>query len=548
MPAQYFTLPLPNHPALIEVQEFLKTKLPQGAAWQDPATFHITLAYAEDNGGADLSQLAWPKSLPVFGLGGQELGFFDTPDGTAVHVRFWASPQLVALQAVLFYEAMAAGARMSAYSWPGMYKAHATLAYLPAGVMTDAWMPLPSEMHIQIERFALSGEGYQEVASFELSRMVSGGTVAELDGSGKRHVVQELSTFELGKPVPEVPFAAGIDLEALTFKDRELGTEPKFVTHPIMMADVISGNGFYYSAEFVQDVVRQVNDKRTPGIRGHIKNEDRPNVYVAAEFDFVGAVYDPVTQQAYGKAYYPPGELRDHIVRREAVKGKVATSIYGDSESKVWNQAKGAWEWVGFELESIGLADPQRAGIRELAAVPHVTAEMKREVPMDRNDIIKGLTVDDVALLPEPVRAAVMAGSAERKAVAEMRQTLSLADDANLIEVVKELHQQVSTLNKAAVTARIKELVIDEKTGVKVSSARGIVMELVQAANPATVADVDKVFGDVMERQSVKEMLQGKVQDEMGDPQRRPLNGGDGDGKDSNQFVIIPKDEGEEKK
>jgi hypothetical protein len=70
-------------------------------------------------------------------------------------------------------------------------------------------------------------------------------------------------------------------------------------------------------------------------------------------------------------------------------------------------------------------------------------------------------------------------------------------------------------------------------------------MELVQAAKPATVADVEKVFGEVMERQSVKEMLQGQVQEAMGDKQRRPVNAPAEEGKGVDQFVIIPKDEEE---
>ena len=44
----FFTIPLPNHVGLIEAQQYLRSKLPEGATFVDPGDFHMTLLFIED--------------------------------------------------------------------------------------------------------------------------------------------------------------------------------------------------------------------------------------------------------------------------------------------------------------------------------------------------------------------------------------------------------------------------------------------------------------------------------------------------------------------
>ena len=39
----FFTIPLPNHAGLIEAQQYLRSKLPEGATFVDPGDFHMTV-------------------------------------------------------------------------------------------------------------------------------------------------------------------------------------------------------------------------------------------------------------------------------------------------------------------------------------------------------------------------------------------------------------------------------------------------------------------------------------------------------------------------
>ncbi len=538
MPAQYFTIPFANHPALVELQDFLRTKLPEGANWQDPANFHLTLVYAEETGEGGLKGIAWPDVLPLFGLGGEWVTSFNTPEGTAVVLEIRPSPQLTYLQSALFYAARAAGAKLSAFSWPGLYRPHITLATLPPGA--DVFSESPVQVHLQVERFALSGEGYAEEASYQLQTAGPGGApVREMAVVRDVLVIGEFR----GNP-PDVPLFAGVDAKALTAGD----DDPMFVTLPIAETDVESGNGRYYDASFVKVLAEQVREKRPGGIMGHLRTEDRDSAFPIPEGHWVGELMAGKT--LWGKAYVPPGEFREYVRRLKASGAKLATSIYGTSEQE-WMPERGLWRLVPetFDLESIDFAPPERAGISSLAVVPHITAEMaghvERNDPMaDKAEVIRELMAEDAVLLPETVRAAVVAASDPAKVIAEMRKTLGLDDKGDVIAAVSGLVAQVAELNKAAVEASI---VAEVNGAIKVEKARGVVLELVKARKPATVEAVKGVVAEVADSDPVKTLIQELVKDTMGEAQRRPLNTGDGDNNGGQQFVIIPKDEDEEK-
>lgn len=520
MPKQFFTIPLANNPDLVALQDYLKTKLPADGSviWQDPATFHVTLVFVDD-ASEDLGNLAVPSNLPAFGLGGDIINSIMTPDGWAIVLDLMNTAQLTYLQAAIFFELRARGIATSPYSWPGVYRPHITLATS----QVDAYPPAPQMVHMVVDRVVLSGEDYQEIKSWPLLAVPNGGQIQEMV-----HVKDRTIVWELRGSYPDVAIAKDVDVSLLTKGD----DDPTFITIPVGKAGVTSGNYIHYDDEFVQEFERQVLATKPIGIMGHLKEEDRSTAFPTEAVHWVGA--QRVGELLWGKGYVPPGEARDRIRRYKAQGKQIATSIdaYFD---RVWSKTLNAYHAVGstLKLNQIDIAPADRAGIPDLAAVPQLTTEMvdaenehsKEEGDMpDKLQVIQEMTAEDARLLPDVVKTAIKAEvppPAEVGLVLEMRQALGLDDKADLVAAIKALAQDKAQREAEAVTARVKELVQDPETGVKIESARAVVTELVMARQPATVEAAEKVFGEVVESDAVKGLLQETVKTTMG-PGVRP--------------------------
>jgi ABC-type uncharacterized transport system auxiliary subunit len=183
------------------------------------------------------------------------------------------------------------------------------------------------------------------------------------------------------------------------------------------------------------------------------------------------------------------------------------------------------------------------AGVQSLAKVPHVTAEMVNDnneeiTSMDKLTIIRELTAADADLLPTTVKDAVMATAQtppEVALVTEMRQELG---DGDILAVIRELKQEKAERAKTAVVERITELVNDEEKGIKMTSARSIVMELVRARNPQTVDEADAAYDEVIKTEAVTEMLKSAVQSKGGPALRIGLQSQNG--KSVDQWFPLP--------
>lgn len=154
---------------------------------------------------------------------------------------------------------------------------------------------------------------------------------------------------------------------------------------------------------------------------------------------------------------------------------------------------------------------------------------------MDKLQVITELTADDARLLPDPVRAAVLATvqtPAEVATVASIRETLGLAAGADVVATITEMRQAQVTAAKAVVTNKITELVNE---GIKIEDVRPVVTELITARNPATVAEAEAAYGQIVEMESVKKLLASTVVKTMGPPQRTKVQG-----KQSNRYFQIP--------
>lgn len=123
--------------------------------------------------------------------------------------------------------------------------------------------------------------------------------------------------------------------------------------------------------------------------------------------------------------------------------------------------------------------------------------------------------------------------------VTDIRELLGVSADFDLVKAVKALKEQRDEM--AAESSRLLEetmtAIITDK--VKIEGVRAIVTDLVRSEKPVTRKQLDAAIDGVLARESVKSLLATKLQETMGDKQRRPLTPGTHD--DSyKQLVNIP--------
>lgn len=510
MAPRFFSIPLANNAALIEVQKYLQTVFKEGAEWQDPATFHITLVYVPDTGEVDLGAVNTPANLPIFGLRSEFFRIFD-PAGQryAITARIEPSPQLTYLQAALAYEVLAQGLEISAYSYPGLYQPHVTLGYLQSS--PDDYTPMPGVLALNVDRYVLQADGYETVKEYPLVMQRAGVGVSEMTKIAHEHWI----VCEMKAGYPTVPTFSDVNVAELTAGD----SKPFYLTLPIAQDNVISRNKRFYSAEFTRNLERWVYEMRPTGNQGHIKDEDIGTDFPAPVSYWIGA--KKVGDTLWGKAYVPPGETREMARRIGAVNGKLATSLHGIG-SATWDSERGAWEMSpsDFQLFSIDIAPAERAGIPSLARTPGITQEMIEtpEVIVDKLQVISELTAADVTLLPDPVKQAVLSSNPAVKVVSEL-QTL-IGDGKDVVAEFKAmralLDQQTKTQVQSVIASEIaKQVIPDAPTGNKsVAALRQTIAQIVTA--PAAVEGVENAVKTVLEMEHIKALVANTVVSEMG--------------------------------
>lgn len=350
---------------------------------------------------------------------------------------------------------------------------------------------------------------------------------------------------ELRGAYPNVPIAADVDYASLIAGD----SEPTFVTLPIGKANVKSGNGRYYDEAFLTELMRQTLESKPIGLMGHLSDADRATAFPNESLHWVGAVREG--DILWGKAYIL-GEARDRVRRYKAAGKSIATSIDAYA-SGTWDESLGAYRMDAstLRLNQIDLAPSDRAGIAALARVPLLTTETQNpstvevqtqptEVKnVDKLTVINEMTAEDARLLPDPVRAAVIATVAtpgEVAVVATIREALGLDAKADVVGAITEMRRVQAEQTKAAVTNKITELVT---AGIKVEPVRPLVTELITARNPQTVQAAEDAYKAVVALDSVTKVLASHVQETMGPPQRTPVQSQ----QNKSKYFSIPKKE-----
>lgn len=358
-----------------------------------------------------------------------------------------------------------------------------------------------------------------------------------------------VAIFEFRGQYPTVPITEGVDYEALIAGD----DEPLFVTMPIGKAGSTSGNKRHYDEEFITELEKQVLSRRPIGLMGHLKEEDRKTEFPDEAVHWVGAARE--NDMLWGKGYIPPGPVRDRVKRYKNTGRPLATSIDAKASGQ-WDKDLGAMKMDGstLDLHQIDFAPADRVGISALSVVPHLSREMEDgtndndndntegENTMDKLDVLKELTAEDVQHLPTVVREAILEtveAPKEISLVKEIRETLELADDADVNARIVEILNEKTEQLKAQIGVKITELV-DE--GIKLDSAKPIVKRYIELEAPATVDAVQECYNKVIKDETITELLKAQV--EGAGPEHKGTNTS---GKSEAKYFVIPTNDNEEK-
>lgn len=536
---QYFTIPLPNHPALMQVQNYMRRVLPEGAVFTDPATWHITLLVVEDAKGVDLGAITVPD-LPVFGVGGGYVERFPTGEkGDPIILSVYGGRSLTILQGSLYYAISGAGAKVSAFSYPQAYRPHITLAYAPPlpqpydGRPREAddparywWDAVDGDVHIEIRSFSLQDDGFETVKVWPLRTEVP---AQEQQGTNGTPVLRTLKT-EMGAPVQfNESFARVGNRERVHFTcitemrgaypdialpaDVEREDGDVFVTLPVGAFNAESLNGRTYSEQSMRQMADQINKNRPGSNKGHIKDEDFGFHFEFPPVRWLAAVINNGVIYAKGRAQTE--ESRQYFINAKRDGARVGTSLYA------WAQSDGDVV-TNLELISLDLADPARVGIPMTAAVPAVSAEMQGGT----GSATQTSETEEQDLMDEKELKAL-----QEQLTTAQTERASLQEQVKALTAVKEEHdalvallggpdKPVEALQKF-LTEQIQTAVTEAAQACEIESVRALVIDMVMAQKPASKEQAAEFVRARLDSEHVKAVIAAAMQQEMGPPQKR---------------------------
>ena len=136
---------------------------------------------------------------------------------------------------------------------------------------------------------------------------------------------------ELHGDFPDIPFFADVDLAEITKGD----SDPLYLTIPIAQANVVSGNKRFYGEAWLQELERQVIEKRPIGIMGHLSEAELGTKFPEEAIFWLGV--KRIGEMLWAKGYLPArNEARERIRRYKAANKTIGTSIFAAADG-VWN-------------------------------------------------------------------------------------------------------------------------------------------------------------------------------------------------------------------
>lgn len=308
---------------------------------------------------------------------------------------------------------------------------------------------------------------------------------------------------------PSVATYSHVDTELLYHGD----PDPFHILLAVSEIGRVSQNGLVYDKEFVMRIAEQLQDG-VGGIRGHIPEGMEDSYYPIEEVYWIGHLLDD-EGKLWAKGYVPPGATREFIRRKKAQGGKIGTSVYGTAVREMTNN--GRWYARDFDLEQLDLAPIKRASLKmpgnfellkEMEASESDMDEIRLEdVPQHvRNQIVAEVRKQlEAETNVQRVRELEQAVEQHEATIRELREHASIVaeiravigQDADLVNMVREMHQQMSAMAEAL--------------GVPFAEVQVHVSEL-----HTTVAEMrDQVFTNLLDSQ-IAELTNWAVRDEGG--------------------------------
>ncbi len=236
-----------------------------------------------------------------------------------------------------------------------------------------------------------------------------------------------VTAFGGGEPCPTVATLPIVDVEALTAGDND----PFYVTLQISEVGRLSQNKVVYDDYLVTTIEETIRAGGVEGLMGHLPDEDLSTTFPHSDKSstplagfWVGVLR--IGEILWGKAYIPPGDVRNYMRRVKATNGKLGVSFYGKAIVEVEDRVRRLRE---FELETLDFAPHKRASLT-LAGAFEVTSELNNNRSDEEGEMPEPITLENV---PQSVREQI------RQEVLKETQATENA------QRVAELEQQVQT-------------------------------------------------------------------------------------------------------
>ena len=283
-----------------------------------------------------------------------------------------------------------------------------------------------------------------------------------------------IAEMEMNSTLIDVPFAPGVDVEALTKDD----PDPLFVTVEVLNPQV-SKNKNNWTIDMLHDVAKQINESRPNGYMGHLdeaemhtKNPETVTIWLGAK-----VVETDSGPKLFAKGYVLPTTLgtsfKTYLRKAKAAAKQVAVSVFGLADKK-WNDIKKAYDIRSFDLESIDWARHGKEGIAGMSYYA-LASEMENNNnlnnPMDKIEVIKEMKVDDLKEHNPAIVQSIISeqASSHQTVVSEMEQKIAKANENNEAMYSLVVEMEVDNLLNAeslnnGVKKIIKEMVMEEIT------------------------------------------------------------------------------------
>lgn len=262
---------------------------------------------------------------------------------------------------------------------------------------------------------------------------------------------------------PTIATLAHVDVDALTAGD----DDPFFVTLQISEVGRVSKNGVEYNEYLVSTIEESICDGGVEGLMGHLPESDLDTAFPHSDSSstplagfWVGVLR--VGEILWGKAYIPPGDVREYFRKKKATNGKIGVSFFG--RAYVEELEDGTRRLRDFELDTLDFAPHNRASLT-LDGDFEVTSEINSNSDGE-GDMPTEITLENIPqVLREQIRQQVLKETqstenaqrvteleqqvqAQEATIAEMRQyghivteiTSFLSDDADVVAVFREMH------------------------------------------------------------------------------------------------------------